>query len=176
MADTTAIAIVSILAGTTAAVLGPAISARATRRQQRELFEHQRRMRDQDEAQRRFDAVAEAIEAAGSAVNGPYTMLQREGPLAEELAAAISFASQKIRELHFAIARLSLHIHFDAPSLEAARASADLLDEFCHRLDRAMATGKRPDGTWIQEAGELGEQAIKANQRFLREAQAEITR
>ncbi len=169
MDDSTVIALAGVNTGGVVALFGPRFTAQAN-------FRGERTLRDRDELRSRLDPVAETIDAAGRALDAAYRMLQEGGSAAAGLAGALRTASEAIRDLHFATARLSLHLDYDAAATQAARDCGDFLDELHKLLDVFVSAGRQLDANTRRAVKRLADQSLEANQRFLREAQAEIAR
>lgn len=175
MADSTAIAIVSVSVAGLAAIVGPAITALATGRGQRRQFEHELALHDRDELRERLERVAEILDELARIAGKQLYELELHGPAPERMDEAIA-ARRKLAEANGPLARLGLHLDREGAIVTAAQDSVIDFAEVIDTVALQIAMGGYQEGFSLDTMYERHEAGQAAVLRFLDAAQEAMAR
>jgi hypothetical protein len=168
--DSNLVAIVGVGAGALVALAAPTITARATTRGQRRLFEHQRNLADRRELREVLDHTIEAI-AEMERPLGALHLAYVSGDYAGVVEDSLGPADEAVRRLELCCARIAIRLGNEAAAYLACNEVRSLAEAIVSKINRHLTLpdiSPSPSSRALQ--GEMDE-IREATSRFIAEAE-----
>lgn len=170
MADSTAVAIVGVSAGTAVALLGPMITARATTAGQKRHFEHEERIEDRRELRGLLDEALAAIDTGEAKLGELIAVYGNSGLERSAYEPVLREADKAVAQLEGLRARLAIRLGRDDELAREVGVAIGHGRRVINAINRYLAMPMVSEPPGLGMLGSEVEEVSAAARRFVRSA------